>query len=200
MLRPLLLILLFCQWASADPLVEIEKRFYTVNANSIQQLPTALNKATPIKQAGKPYHAYTDSKIRWQFQWQSAESTCYIDTVTVEVKVVFTLPRLSSKSPDVERLWDRWFPMLMQHENRHKDHALNIARMIEQAILDLPEFSRCSELETAANRAGNRLISQLQKTDEAYDRDTQHGKIEGAWIESYLQMHLPELKEFNAGN
>jgi predicted secreted Zn-dependent protease len=170
----------------AEPLLETGYSYYSVTANSGHELPASLNRATPIRYEGKPFHAYTDSRIRWRVWWQTNNQVCSITRVKVFVDIAVTLPRLEDSPAVVREVWGRWYPDLVRHENGHRDNALAVARSLEGAIRALPASIDCRMLEQRANALGNRFIAELAAEDRDYDARTNYGETQGAWIRSHL--------------
>ena len=184
--RCVLLALVVSHSAGAEPIVDTGYVYYPVRSSSQRELLASLNRATPIRHEGQPFHAYTESRIRWRFWWQEASRSCSIVRVEVLVDVTFTLPRLEDSPAAVHEVWERWYPKLVSHENGHRDNALAIARRLEEGIRGLPGIPDCRALERRANALGNELIDELVRIDREYDARTNHGETEGASIRSHL--------------
>jgi len=186
-----LIILILLLWETAlqaDPLIDINYKYYSVNTTSEVDLLSDLNNASPIKENGKIFHAHTDTHISWNFWWKKDYGECTIDRVSTKVKITYTLPKLSNKykSRNLLLIWNKWYPALIKHEKKHASHAIEIANIIERSIKSLPFKSSCKELENIANSTGNKLIKKLNKLDIEYDKKTGHGKTEGANLSTYL--------------
>jgi predicted secreted Zn-dependent protease len=57
---------------------------------------------------------------------------------------------------------------------------------VEDGIRGLPAQPDCRILEERANALGNRLIGEHESKDREYDRRTNYGETQGAWIRSHL--------------
>ena len=182
----LLLALFAAPSAGAEPSIETGYVYYPVSSPSRRELLARLNRATPIRHNGNPFHGYTDSHIEWRFWWQTVNRRCRINRVEVVVDVTFTLPRLEDSPAQVRDVWERWYPKLVRHENGHRDNALTVARRIEAGIRALPGQPDCRALEQQANALGNRLITELAAVDRDYDKRTNYGETQGASIRSHL--------------
>ncbi len=185
--RYLLSIIFFSSVADAEIVAESKYSYYSVSSPSKRQLPRRLDKATPIKIRGKKFHGQAHSHLNWYFWWETKNGSCYITNVKVTVDTTFTLPTLENSNKIVQELWDRWFPYLLRHENGHRDNALRIAKMIEKGIYNLPGQKDCGVLEKNANELANYFIQELEHVDKVYDRKTNHGETEGAWIDSHVK-------------
>lgn len=172
--------------AESQPLVNTSYTYYVVTPQSPFDIISRLNSATPIQEHGEPFHAYTDSYVKWRFQWMTRDGYCAISEVDVSVDIRFTLPELGAAPRDVKDIWNKWYPKLLRHENNHKQHAVEIAKEIERGITRLPKEKNCKLLEKKANNLGHRLLKRLRQMDRLYDERTNHGETEGAWISSHL--------------
>lgn len=172
--------------AGAEPLLETGYVYYPVSSPSRAELTARLNRATPIRQNGNPFHGYTAAKIDWKFWWRTENRRCSITRVEVRVDVIFTLPRLEDSPAEVRAVWERWYPQLVRHEIGHRDNALAAARRIEAGIRALPGQPDCRALEQRANALGNRLVDELAAIDRDYDKRTNYGETQGASIRSHL--------------
>lgn len=182
----LLAALVVAPSAGAETRHETGFSYYPVRAASSGELLASLNRASPIRHNGNPYHGYTESRIRWNFWWRTENRRCSIDRVEVLVDITMTLPRLEDSPAAVREVWERWYPNLVRHENGHRDNALAVARRIEDGIRALPAQSDCRTLEERANALGKRLLAELRRNDRDYDRRTNYGESQGAWIGSHL--------------
>lgn len=171
----------------AAPIVTEEYNYYPVSPSTLEELLPALNKTSTVRQNGQIYHAYTESLVNWQFWWHAEQKSCRIERVTVTVKTTYTLPRLTSSYSDIDRIWGKWYPNLLKHEQGHKNLAAGIAQQIESAIYNMGNRNNCTQLEQDANAIGQQFIKQLNKLDIEYDERTKHGETEGASLGIYLK-------------
>ena len=184
--RYFIFILFLASPVGAEPVVETDYSYYSVSALTKQELPARLDRATPIRIDAKSFYGYTRSNIDWQFWWEMNNHRCRITRVEVFLEVIFTLPKLENSPAEVYQVWNRWYPRLVRHEKGHQNNALGVARRIEKGILGLPPRRSCKALERAGNQLGQKLIEELSRIDESYDRRTNHGATEGAGLQSYL--------------
>jgi predicted secreted Zn-dependent protease len=173
--------------ANATPVVNEKYIYYDVGSTTKKELINALNSASPIRKNGKVFYGHTDSQINWNFWWNESANACQINKVKVTVDITFTLPRLNNTSKDVSSVWNKWYPKLVEHENGHKNYALEIANQVKLAISELPAHVHCESLEIEANNVGHKLMAELKALNKKYDRNTNHGETEGAWLNSYLK-------------
>lgn len=182
----LLFALFFSPSAFTEPVLRTGYDYYPVSSPTSRELPASLNRATPIRQNGAPFHGYTESRIRWRFWWKEENRSCSIVRVEVLVDITFTLPRLEDSPAEVHEVWKRWYPKLVDHENGHRNNALAAARRLEEGIRRLPANPDCRALERRANALGNEVIDELAGIDREYDARTNHGETDGASIQTHL--------------
>ena len=81
---------------------------------------------------------------------------------------------------------ERFYSVLLKHEEGHKDSGLYAARDIEKALLSLGSFNDCQELEITANQTAKKIIQKYNKRDKDYDRKTDYGRLQGVSINNFI--------------
>lgn len=170
--------------AQAEVFEDFAIRHYDVDARTGHSLKDAFAASSPITAtgaSGRRFHGYTDWHIKWNWRHRSeADGRCRITSVNVALTGSILLPRLSGGTSVRQAAFDRYLTALREHEDGHRRIAQEAARDIERALLMLPEYSDCRQLEAEANaRARARLDAHLER-EKAYDRDTGHGRTQGA--------------------
>lgn len=185
--RHLIALWALCTSIAPPAIAEVTEHVSTVTypvSVDARGLAYALNAATPIRHKGKPFHGYTAAKIAWRYRWQQgADGRCRIERVTVDLNVQITLPELTDASAAERRRFEPYLRALDHHEQGHYRIAREAAETVEARIARLPATTNCPALEASANRAGRDTLSEAEKRQADYDRITQHGKTQGAWIE-----------------
>jgi predicted secreted Zn-dependent protease len=166
----------------AEPTITTTFQFYDIYPRQVKDIGPELDHHTPIRVQGRKFRGYTKWYVRWQFTWYEKPGRCDITGVQTFLTVNYTLPRIPAKHrlpPATRAAFDRYYQALFRHEQNHKNSGLYAAREIETAIANLPPFKTCPALETAANQLGYRLIERYAQRDRDYDRETDHGRLEG---------------------
>ncbi len=175
--------------ASASPaLAEVREqlatREYAVTADPGAPLLQLLNSATPIRENGKVFHGYTKWYVKWNYRWNEApDGSCRITRVDTAVEGTFTLPKLVGGSGAQRTRFDTYLAALRTHEEGHYAFARQAGREIDGEIAALPAMRSCKALETEANALGYRILDTYTTREKQYDRDTDHGRTQGAWLE-----------------
>lgn len=144
---------------------------------------SALNSASPVREAGKIYHAYTGWGVRWRFWWNTLPTgMCEISAVTTTLTVKMTLPDLRTSTQADSAKFARYFAALVQHEEGHRKIAKDAAYAVDKAILSHRPLPDCRLLEAAANRAAMDALERAAQVEKEYDRSTQFGCTQGACL------------------
>ena len=160
--------------------------FYLISPESKGEILKLLNSTSPILEDGDVYHGYAYSSINWNFRWRYNKNSCWITSASTKLNTTYTLPKLETKSNDVNQVWNQWYPKLVLHEKGHHKLAVKIASKIKNTISDMPRARTCTELEKKANGIGQALISELGELNIQYDKRTNHGETQGAFLFEYL--------------
>jgi len=169
--------------ALAEVTESITEETYMADARNDNSLLAALNRASPIREGGRVFHGYTRWHIDWRYWWNASPSGCSITTVKTRVTVGMTLPALTHANDALTRRFDTYSRALRLHEQGHVSIAQKAARDIDAGIQRLPAMASCSQLEQAANRLGHARLEAARAEEQRYDRETGHGRTQGAWLE-----------------
>lgn len=180
MQRALLPILLVLSAPVAAVEENVDYVYYDVHHESGESLPQAITSASTVGK-GKGFHGYTEWFVRWQFRWRYDERSCWITDVDVTLDATITLPELYTDDARAQARFDRYIAALTEHEEGHLANGRQAAEEVAESIADL-ERNTCAELEADANAIGKARVKAANARDKAYDKRTQHGRTEGAWI------------------
>ena len=175
---------LFCSTAlQAQVNEQLEHSYYDVDASAHALLYPALDQASPIRHDGKVFHGYTDWRVDWRFWWwEEPDGRCRITRTETTLHASIILPRLLAASPAHQQHFAAYISALQQHENGHYQIAQAAARAIDQRLQLTAEQSSCQRLQERANQQANSVLQQHVEQEQRYDRDTEYGKTQGAWL------------------
>lgn len=176
----LLLLLALSSPALAQVEEQLEYEYYTADADAYATLREALAATTPIRPGGKIFHGHARWHINWRFRWKKRDGQCYISRVNTRLRGTITLPELEGGTAKQRRAFDRYLGALEEHELGHYAFGQEAAEKIDEAIADMDTMGSCEALEAAANRLGHRILARYVRDDKRYDRDTDHGRTQGA--------------------
>lgn len=183
LLNIIFLTLILSTSVPATPTVNIETTYYIIKGSNANELRKEMNSKSTMRQDGELFDAFTYWDVNWQFNWNSKNEKCHITTVSSNLDVTFTLPKWTTRDKadkNTIKQWDRYYKALIQHENGHKNIAVQAAENIEKEILGLGPSSSCKGLEQKANQAGKKTLNKYIALEKEYDKKTNHGMKDGA--------------------
>jgi predicted secreted Zn-dependent protease len=172
---------------SAQPVIQTDFLFYDIYPDSKDDIWPEMHDKTLVENSRRTGH--THWHVRWTYKWKKKDNDCEIKQVNTFLTVTYTLPRIPDDHvvhADVRDSFDRYYEALFKHEEEHKNSGLYAALEIEDAIINLGSFRKCRDLDAAAEKTGNSIIKKFNKRDEDYDRETDHGRTEGARIDNFI--------------
>ena len=103
--------------------------------------------------------------------------------VHLEIKV--TLPRLrpgNRISRQAYAEWNRFLGALRAHEKLHALNGKFTAETLEKRMLNLTTGFNCEKTKEMLDKSSRVLINQISQRDVALDRQTVHGRSQGAFL------------------
>lgn len=183
LMRPVLFaVLLMLGGAEAEVRTELDWQSYPVQPEGAETLAQALDRSSPVRKRGLVYHATTQWQVQWRFWWQDSDRGCAIEGVQTEVSVQIQLPHWVAGADALHAEFEHYLSALTVHEQGHKDLAVVAGRSIDKALLELPPATDCATLERTANALGYQLLQRFRERENDYDRRTNHGQTQGAWL------------------
>ncbi len=157
---------------------------YVVGGDSAAAVRSNLNRSGPYSPVDdRIYDAITRWGVQWSFRYREESGACSLQSGTIEMVAVTTLPRLSTSSRlDAVTMtrWQEYLKALEGHEAGHLSNLRRGVRSLQAAMDDSPVMSTCAELGLYLNALGNAYQQAFQIADITYDAQTEHGKTQGA--------------------
>ena len=166
----------------ADPKVMENYHYYIIEPKNSKDLPSALDRATPINENGRTFYGYTHWQVHWTFRfWTTTDGTCTLQQVNTTVNVDYTLPQLANTVNDEATLaaFQRYILALKEHEHGHAKNGMDAANEVESTLTGMSAAS-CPAAESMANEKGQGILRKYSQRDKDYDEQTQHGRTQGA--------------------
>lgn len=158
----------------------IEYHYYPVEGATFHALRDSLNRNGP-----HGFHAYTAWHVSWQYDYAPSPKQCGLTNIQVTQTANITFPEwnrpLSASSP-LQQAWQRYANALMEHELGHVKHGQLAKQAIEAHLKELSPATNCKAISRKANAGAYKILHHYQTEDKNYDRQTQHGKTQGAWF------------------
>jgi predicted secreted Zn-dependent protease len=127
--------------------------------------------------------ASTRWNVDWSYPYAVGPAGCSAGPVVVQLGVTVTLPRWNTPGQAPGRLvanWQRFSAAVLDHENGHRDIALQGASELAQALAALPTAATCADFERTARATGEAVVAQYNRQQIFYDQVTHHGATQGA--------------------
>lgn len=157
--------------------------YYDIYPRTLNSIPDELSRQTPILVNGKKFRGLTNWHINWKFNWRSIDDYCEITSASVDLQVIFTMPRIPDDwrvSGRVRRAFNQYYAALMEHELGHARYGELSAMEVAENLYSLGQFKSCKNLEAEANRSSRLIVEKYKKLNKLYDIETEHGRTQGA--------------------
>ncbi|MFD0739288.1 DUF922 domain-containing protein [Lysobacter koreensis] len=135
---------------------------------------------------GQRAAGYTDAQVSWRHAREMDDGACRLRELEVDVAIVTTLPewvRPRNGRSGLAVQWKSFMAKLRAHEATHRQHGLQSAAAVREAILALPPQSDCRRLAQTIDRAARREIRRHAALSRRYDALTDFGAKEGVRLE-----------------
>ena len=158
-------------------------KYYDVAGQSATELRESLNRHRSVDPDGMPHDAVTLWYARWQYRTATSGRGCAVASFEVSLEIVTTLPRWTNEAAAPSSLVARWrsyYEALLRHEDGHKAIAKETAAAIRTAGTNVQSSSSCAELAGAIDKVANDVLKEYREKQRQYDKETQHGRTQGA--------------------
>jgi predicted secreted Zn-dependent protease len=165
------------------PVVTEKYEYYEVCGICEKDLQCDLKQKCITLNDGKKYDSITSWKVKWDYGYNNVASTCKADSFTVNLEVIFRLPkwvRTDEAPKDLVDKWDTFMRNLLTHEKGHRDLAIAAAAELVRAVAELPPAPTCAELDKNVQDMSHMSMKRLNEEQNQYDVTTNHGQTQGA--------------------
>ena len=172
--------------AWAEPEVTVNHEYYNIHGTTLEQIVREKHARGPKWVDGRRYGASTRPAIGWEFVYRETSEGCELESVQTHVDILFTMPLWVDKASApkwLQRKWDKYYTALEEHENWHMKLAVRSAQLIEDTFLELKPRSSCTMLQVVAETKGKEILKASQKAQIKLDKETEHGRTQGAVLE-----------------
>lgn len=170
--------------------VDVRERveYYAVRGRTAEALLSEMSAKGPPApfEPGRRYFASAEHMFGWTYEYAPGASGCAITEFDVSVDIAYTYPRWDNRAEGSGKLnayWDRFLGRLEVHELGHGDIARETGVNIARALQALAPQATCKELVSAINETAKSVTKAGDMKQRAYDRETGHGKTQGAWFD-----------------
>ena len=165
------------------PVIHDDIEYLDVTGNSKRELIEALDRLSVPDATGKRFYGHTHWELRWNYNVASEGAECRVTTVTATLDMTMSLPRWDpprNADPALVHTWNAFVAGLREHEEGHRDIALDAAQEITNRIEAIPPAANCEKLKRTVGIRANSLLDEYREKGRRYDRMTDHGRTQGA--------------------
>jgi predicted secreted Zn-dependent protease len=169
--------------AVLPPAVKETLEYYDIRGTCEHDLQVQLRNNGIPWQDGKVYDSHTSWSVVWEYEYDRTAGACSPESFRVSVDVAFRYPKWvdqGSAPMTLAAKWDGYVQNLVQHENGHRDIAVQAAAQITRAVAGLPAALTCADLDREIRSLGRKYLKMLNEAQREYDAATSHGAMQGA--------------------
>lgn len=177
--------ILFPPVVLAAPREKVNVQYYDIEGRTKKELIKEMKKKG-VHDGGKHFHANTHWRVTWNYDYAPSSDGCRAHSVKTDLDIDFLLPRWvppAGVSQDLMKKWETYYAALKTHEEGHADMGRKAAQEIEEKLWSLGPGLACPQFQKAANQEGGRIIDRYRKEDSDYDKRTQNGRKQGAFLD-----------------
>lgn len=178
-------LLLCSSFAAAEVQVYATYEHYVIAPTEVDQIKFELRRLSPVARRDQVFHGSTQWTLVPNFRWYQQGNLCRIGDVSVELNGVYTLPKLDETieaNEATRERFDAYYAALMEHEKGHQDLWVEAGEEIEHLLNTFEPFYNCQQMARSAKKRVGDVISRYQMKNRQYDKQTGHGRTQGAVI------------------
>ncbi|MDT0632147.1 DUF922 domain-containing protein [Rubrivirga sp. S365] len=159
----------------------LDVRPYAVRGRSVAEVHRSMRAGGPTDH-GTTYFGMTASDVVVRFRAVAGGAGCRLEAVEVDLDLTMTLPDWDPGGPvdyALRRDWARFTAALRRHEDGHRDRAVAGAEALADAFASV-HAPTCPEADAEGRRRVREAYDRTAAEQERYDRETDHGRTEGA--------------------
>lgn len=189
-MRFFFLISFFISILFSKPLVITNYSYYNIYPTNKHKLEDSMDKTSPLASFGSVRHGTVNWKIKYYYKRERKKGICSISEVKTKVDVLYTVPKIAKKhkSPQgTRRVFNRYYTVLKNYLDKHKDYAIQAASEIEEELLKIkPLNNDCDMIKSDAKKVAKTIINKYKKRHKDYEIRTYEGFLEGVRSEKLL--------------
>lgn len=169
-------------WAS----LEVKTHFdhYDIKGRTDWELRKAMRKKG-IHDQGKIFDAQTDWHVKWSYRYEADGADCRLKSLQTTLTIHYKMPRWIARdkaSPELRVRWDKFYSLLLAHEEGHGNFGRKAAAEIEETLPQIGEGLQCKSFNEKANAAAQEILAKYRAEETEYDVTTRHGLTQGVYF------------------
>lgn len=167
--------------AALDALT-ITTNHYLVTGSTLREIRQSINQMRP---GGAK--ARTDALTTWNIKWQTQVSPVggeyRLTSFSTTTTIIITMPSWkapTNAAPQVMKKWLSYYSALQKHEVNHSKTGTQAAEALRKRIGEVGSDPDRTRLQQRIQQLADAVIAEFRKRDADYDRETDHGRKDGA--------------------
>lgn len=164
--------------AVAEVRVSERTEYYLLDGATPVELRRQLAQRGPIGRGGS-VAAITRHALSVQYWRRQTGDVCEAYGIRVEMEITMRLPRWRPRltpEPGLAEQWEALEHGLRIHELGHRDNGVEAAHTLGARLRELRTAPDCQSLKASFDAARREVRQALQAREDAFDRDTDHGR------------------------
>ncbi len=156
-----------------SPNVNVNFKFYDLEAQSMYELFQKIRIVGPAGQAGNKAAGKASYNMNWQLALEQKGKQCRIGDAGVDIEIDIVVPRwlnVDEQSETSQSHWQTYLGGLLDHESGHKDIVVEAAEQLIADIKSAPTNLDCGQLQKRVDQAGYRYLARAKDESNVYDR------------------------------
>lgn len=178
-------------WAQAKEEPGLRKpamsyKYYDVDATVEDNIVDNAFKATPIRIGGKRFLGQAKCGNGFEYEGEKGDSgSCRLKDFSIDLHCEVTLPRFVGAGEATKPKLAAFMERLEFHEQNHCDYFTGHSNDFIKWLTEDRKYG-CNSMSNNIRTAFNKMNNELEAFQKKYDKDTLHGRIEGADLEWHL--------------
>lgn len=176
-------LLVWQSTAAAGGGERFELRQYEVTGTTAETVRAAMDANGPRGRAGEPFAGRTDWEVLYRYRSRHDGALCRIESLEITHSTVMVLPKWVDEAaapPALRERWRTFHQALRRHEDGHRRHGQLAAAELGRRLAALPPRPDCGSFAPEMQALADEIIGRHAAMGPAYDRETDHGRAQGA--------------------
>lgn len=146
---------------------------YTVDGESLSAVWQEISYKAPQVLRNGSWQAETRIRYRWDVQYVAVGTGCVAKRPMVDVAVTIVLPEWRAArlaAPATQAAWQLYRERLREHEEQHRNIALETANALDSLLRNAPRSLSCDGLSARLDAAADRILAEERRRQNHYDR------------------------------
>jgi predicted secreted Zn-dependent protease len=168
--------------AAGSPSVSIKTNYYAVGGTNVMLIRNSMFATRPFAPTNA-FDAFTHWTVRADYQFRPSRGSWVLHNPRVNLSITVTLPRWIPGlpvSPGLVQTWNEYLTNLTTHEAGHVKIGFEASEEVQRRLEGMPGYATASDARGAAAALVNELIDEFRAREREYDRQTRHGRSQGA--------------------